>query len=111
MSKVEDVYEDVGVGGFVRIEWRNRRAEFSFYSIGGSKKEHILELLRKGFYDFNFNKINWPVYGHDPNISTYRDIFREEAILKEEYFWDGKYQDRHYLSLTKKEFDNLLILI
>ena len=109
-SKTNRVGQTIGVGGFVRIEWRNRKAEFSFYTITSNKEKAILEVLKKGFHDFNFHKITWPVYGHDPNLGIYRDIFSEEAVLKEEYFWEGKYHDRHYLSLTRKQFDKLSLV-
>lgn len=113
-DKHENVYPRIGCGGFVRMEWRNRKSEFSFYLGNKDFKnediiwESISNLLGIGFNVFNLNKVYWPVYGHDPNLKTYKEIFKEEAILKEEYFWMGKFQDRHYLSLTKKEFDNLL---
>ncbi len=106
---------DIGVGGFVRMEWRNRKAEFSYY-IGNEHYrtkdiiwESIINLLTLGFNVFNLNKVYWPVYSHDPNIGNYTKIFKEEAVLKEEYFWDGEFKDRYYLSITKKEFDKLLI--
>lgn len=99
---------DIGVGGFTRIEWRNRRAELTFYKSNNCKELHfvdpIQELINIGFQRFNFNKITWPVYEHDPNLPIYKTILKEEAILKEEYFWDGKFWDRHYLSITEQEF-------
>ncbi len=102
----------IGVGGFVRIEWRNRRAEFSFY-IGDDKyryptyiNEAINKLLSRGFYDYGFNKITWPIYSHDPSLDVYKETFKTEAVLKKEYFWNGKFQDRIYLSLLREEFDN-----
>ena len=99
------IHEDtipIGVGGFTRIEWRNRRSELTFY-LGNPKFEEYIEdclinLVEKGFREFNFHKITWPVYGHDPRLELYKGILDVEAILKEEYFWDGKFQDRIYLS-------------
>lgn len=89
----------IGVGGFTRIEWRNRKAELTFYNFYQQYiKESIIALLVKGFDEFNFHKITWPVYSHDPNLSLYQTIFNTEAILKYEYWWDGKFQDRIYLS-------------
>lgn len=104
MTIVED-HRIVGVGGFTRIEWRNRRAEFSFFTLSRNVREPILELLRKGFHEFGFHKITWPVYSHDPRLPIYQQIFKVEAVLEEEYFWSGKFQDRIYLSLTRREFD------
>ena len=103
----------IGAGGFTRIQWRSRRAELSFYV--GEKKERnsivikaaVIALLGKGFLEFNFHKITWPVYAHDVFLDQYQQIFETEAVLKEEYSWDGRMQDRYYLSLTKKQFDEL----
>src|SRR3990167_7681837 len=69
----------IGVGGFTRVEWRNRRAELTFY-LGDTKSEIYREecvhkLLEKGFNEFGFHKITWPVYGHDTNIQLYKTIF------------------------------------
>lgn len=109
----------IGVGGFTSIQWRNQKAELTFYvapegrySVDGSIEKSLMylslkELLKKGFYEFNFHKIYWPVFGHDVNLATYQSIFKTEAVLKEEYFWNGKYYDRLYLSLLRSEFDKL----
>ena len=101
------ILNNVAVGGFTRIEWRNQRAELTFYSIDQTDEEikiYITFLLDKGFREFNFHKITWPVYGHDPHLELYKTIFNAEAVLREEYYWNGVFQDRIYLSLLKKDF-------
>ena len=102
----------VGIGGFTRIEWRNRKAELSFY-VGNMDyfgMEQIPDVLRCildiGFKHYGFHKVTWPVYSHDPRMPIYQKVFETEAILKEEYFWDGRFHDRIYLSLTKAQFDD-----
>ena len=97
-----------GVCGFTRIQWRNRKAELSFY-IGHSEcnypyfiEKALNLILERGFNVWNFHKIYWPVYGHDPNLPIYKKIMEEEAVLKKEYYWDGKYYDRHYLVKYKE---------
>jgi len=99
---------ETGCGGFTRIEWRNQKAELTFY-IGETEfrkpliiKELLLGLLEKGFNEWNFNKIYWPVFGHDPNLEIYAQVFITESVMKDEYYWAGAFQDRHYLALTKK---------
>jgi len=103
----------IGVCGFTRIEWRNQRAELTYYRTDNldvipleSESSLLNALLNKGFNEFNFHKITWPVYSHDPHLLVYQNTFKTEAILKEEYYWDGKFQDRIYLSITKEEFKN-----
>lgn len=100
-----------GVAGFTRIQWKNRKAEVSLYiaNYGSLPKEQVIEgaiehLFYRAFDVFNFRKIYWPVYGHDPNLEWYKQFFTEEAVLKEEYYWHGKYYDRHYLVKYKKEY-------
>jgi len=96
------------VGGFVRIQWRNRRAELSYLRSEYSEysaREDIHTLIEMGFDHFGFNKLTWPVYSHNPYLNIIKSIMTEEAILKEEYFHDGAFLDRHYMSITKKQFD------
>jgi len=57
----------IGIGGFVRIEWRNQKAEFSFYIGDDSQREegvireaHTL-LMKKAFNEMNMNKVYWPI--------------------------------------------------
>lgn len=92
---------EIGVGGFTRIEWKNRKAEISFY-IGLKEFEFLIEpalklLIEKGFKEFGFHKIYWPVYSHDPHLPIYKKIFDVEAVLKEEHWFEG-WKDRVYLS-------------
>jgi len=103
----------IGVGGFTRIQWRNRRAELTFY-VGELEQRTadvivgaLYTILRKGFWELNLHKITWPVFGNDPNLPIYQKLIPAEAILKEEYFWGGRYYDRYYLSLTARKFDKL----
>jgi len=103
----------IGVGGFVRIEWRNRKAELSFYLCRGRHREKavilpaIKTILYRGFHELNFNKVVWPVFGHDTCLPIYRVALNLEATLRSEYFWHGKFYDRYYLSLLKREFDRM----
>lgn len=118
-------FGDIGVGGFVRIEWRNRKAELSMYLRGTEVivpekgmvpsdydprtdaiyKEALFELFRYGFDILGFNKITWPLYGHDPKLGLISMLMVEEAVLHDEYFWDGLFHNRHYFSIFKSEFD------
>ena len=100
-----------GVAGFTRIEWRNRKAEVSFYmsNSGNIPKEQLVSsafelLFYRAFDIFNFHKIYFPVYSHNPDLELYKQFFTEEAVLKEEYYWNGKYNDRHYLVKYSKEW-------
>src|SRR3990167_9374477 len=48
----------LAVGGYTRIEWRNRRAEVTFYNVSAHDiiiKDCLLEIVRTGFNHFNFH--------------------------------------------------------
>ena len=100
------VYDDIPIGvcGLTRIEWKNRKGELTFY-IGDDeyRKESVIiksitYLLNHYFSSFGLHKITWPVYSHDPNIAAYAKVMPCEAILKDEYWWNNKFNDRIYLS-------------
>lgn len=95
-----------GVGGFVRIDFRNRRGELSFYigeEIGiVTIKKALMAIIHYGTATLNLWKISFPCYSFNPKIPIYKEIMTEEYIAKNEYFWDGKYYDRIVLVVYNK---------
>lgn len=96
----EEITKDIGVGGFVRIDWRNRKGELSFY-VGESAycNESVFNLaipalLEYGFKTLGMHKIYFPVYSFNPYLLIYNKILKEEYVAKEEYYWKGKFYDR-----------------
>ncbi len=92
--------EDIGVGGFVRIDLRNRKAELSFY-VGKITfaSEKIIGMAISALLDYAFktlclHKVSFPCYSFNPYLEIYKKILKEEYIAKEEYYWNGKWQDR-----------------
>lgn len=90
----------VGVGGLVRLDWRNRKGELSFY-IGldsyRNKKvisECILSILDYSFKTLNLHKVYLPVYSFNYLLPIYETILKREYVAKEEYYWRGKFWDR-----------------
>ena len=91
--------EDIpqGVGGFTRIDWRNRKAELSFYVEEFDKvfvKKALLVLLAYATKTLNLHKIYWPVYSFNPHLKVYEEVMKREYVAKKEYYWEGKYHDR-----------------
>jgi len=87
-----------GVGGFVRIDWRNRKAELSFY-VGEEKftvyiSKALQSLMDYAFKTLNMHKIYFPVYSFNPYLEIYERCLEREYIAKSEYFWNGKWHDR-----------------
>jgi len=99
----------IGVGGFVRIDWRNRKGELSFYI--GTHTENtkkmvglaLSALLEYAFKTLGLHKIIFPCYSFNPNIPTYKETLTEEYTAKEEYYWDGKFWDRIILVAYKEK--------
>ena len=88
----------IGVGGYTRIDWRNRKAELSFYVAEVDNEEIITEALNKtllyGLATLNLYKIYFPVYSFNPRLEIYKKVMLEEYTAYNEYFWEGKYYHR-----------------
>lgn len=90
----------VGVGGIIRIDWRNSKGELSLYV--GEPQENpqaifsdaISTLVGYAFKTLNLYKIYWPVYSFNPHLPIYERCLKREYVAKEEYYWDGKFHDR-----------------
>lgn len=99
----------IGVGGFVRIDWRNRKAEVSFYVGDDDERtesnitEALLLLMDYAFETLNIRKVYFPVYEKNPNLAIYEKILTREYVAKQEYYWEGEYQDRIILVKYKNE--------
>ena len=96
--------KDIGVGGFTRIDWRNRKGEVSFY-IGdiSSMAEETVKLalshiIQYGLATLCLRKIYFPCYEFNPYLPYYKEVMNEEYIAKSEYYQDGKFWDRIILS-------------
>lgn len=101
----------IGVCGMTRIDWRNSKAELSFY-IGEPAwnttdvvHEGIRAILRYAFDTLAIHKVYFPVYQHNPNLEMYKAIMRHEYTAKNEYYWDGKLQDRIVLVAYASTFE------
>jgi len=100
------VYDNtpIGVGGYTRIDWRNRKAELSFY-VGENTyrtekiiSEALLLLVDYAFKTLGLHKIYFPVYSFNPYLPIYEKILQREYTAKEEYYWESKWHDRIILS-------------
>ncbi len=105
---IEHDNNKIGVGGFVRIDWRNRKGELSFY-VGESSfrtqeiiNKALMAIVGYGFKTLNLWKIYFPIYSFNPYLSMYKEVLKEEYIAKEEYYWQGKYYDRIILTAYNK---------
>ena len=105
----------IGAAGLLYINWINRAADFSFY-IGKNEiyvddKEVSIEsaklLIDYGFNNLNLNKIWMELYEFDKkkiDFFTKKFNFKQDGLLRQNCFEEGKYWDSYIISLLKSEY-------
>lgn len=72
-------------------------------------EESLRELLRRLFQEMNLNKciVQIPAF-QDPDLAILqRAGFTQEAVLRDEVFYEGRYHDALLLGLLREELQNL----
>lgn len=107
--------EAIGAAGLLYINWINRSADFSFY-IGkdkayiddeGMAKEAAALLIDYGFNNLNLNKIWMELYEFDIKkiaFFTKEFNFKQDGLLRQNCFEDGKYWDSVIISLLINDY-------
>ena len=94
----------IGVGGYTRIDWRNRKGEVSFYvgKVDSLDEKTIIEALSVvvayGLRTLNLFKVYFPCYSNNPYLEYYEKVMEREYTAPKEYYWNGVYLDRIILS-------------
>lgn len=107
----------IGCCGLVYINWIHRHADLSLY-IGhnesyiddeGYAEESCRLLLSYGFNEICLNKIWTEIYEFDFLKKTLfkRFSFKQDGLLRENYWYDGKWWDSRILSILKRDFENI----
>jgi len=102
----------IGDIGLNHINWLNKNANI-FFKIGekeywgkGIAAEASKLVITYGFTELNLHKIYSGIYS--PNSQSFEVSeklgFKKEAVLKEEIFVDGKYEDIHKFALFKQDW-------
>ena len=105
--------ELLGCCGFVYINWVHRHADLSLY-IGwqgayideeGYAEESCRLRLEYGFNELCLNKIWTEIYEFDEKKKALYDKFdfRQDGLLRQNYWYDGKWWDSRILSILKAE--------
>jgi RimJ/RimL family protein N-acetyltransferase/ubiquinone/menaquinone biosynthesis C-methylase UbiE len=99
----------IGACGLHYINWRTRSAEFGIFlgakRGGGRGKEALLLMCDYGFKELNLHKIWCEVYDNNDSIGLYRHIgFKDEGVLRDNYYHDGKYGNSNILSVIEDEW-------
>ena len=105
----------IGAAGLLYINWINRSADFSFY-IGengtyiddkGYADEAASLLIEYGFNNLNLNKVWMELYEFDRQKLTFfknKFDFKQDGILRENCFEDGKYWNSEIISLLRRDY-------
>jgi len=113
IRRMED-NELLGCCGFVYINWVHRHADLSLY-IGwndayiddeGYAEESCKILLDYGFKELCLNKVWTEIYEFDEKKkSLYEKFgFKQDGLLRQNYWYNGKWWNSRILSLLKNEF-------
>jgi len=97
----------IGVCGLVHIDWKNRSGEYSIY-IGDEKnrgkgyaRETDCLVFNYGFKELGLHKMWVEIYDNVERVVAIRlkQGFVEEGILRDTYWYDGRWWNSHILSL------------
>lgn len=108
----------IGVCGLAYINWIHRHADLSLY-IGidniyidthetGWAWQAMDVLLRYGFNELNLHKVWTEIYAFDEKKHElfHRYGLHQDGVLRDNYFYDGVYQDSHLFSILAEEWRN-----
>lgn len=103
--------EPVGTIGFHRWDKNNKIAELGYdlckkYWRKGIMNEAMSKVLEFGFKKMDLNRIQ--AFVHVDNIASYnilrRNGFYAEGVIRDMYFFRGKYHDHYMMSLLLKDY-------
>lgn len=101
----------IGVAFLNHIHPVYRTGEFGItlghpeYRGKGYGKDMLKTLLKYGFEELNLNRIWCEVYSNNESVHMYRKIgFKDEGILRQHVFKNGKYLDSYILGMLKTEY-------
>lgn len=104
----------LGCCGLCYINWVHKNADLSLY-IGyensyidneGYAKEACELMFVYGYDELNLRKIWTEIYEFDePKFQLYTEMgFHQDGMLRDQYFYDGRYWNSRMLSLLSDEF-------
>lgn len=120
-SKLDDMFvvlvdgEPVGLCGLTHINWKDRVAEISYYL--GKMTNPATDVAvgievygffkKKGFGEYNLHRLHGEAYlFNEAGIKLALSCgFRQEGILRQAVFWEGKYWDSIIIGMLAEEYD------
>lgn len=117
MFSIRDIAcgELIGCCGLCYINWVHRHSDLSLY-IGkdhvyiddeGLAQEACQLLFHYGFQELALHKIWTEIYDFDKKkLDLYSRLgFKQDGMLRDQYFYDGKWHDSRMMSLLKGDWD------
>lgn len=113
-----DTEEYLGVCGLCYINWVHRNADLSLYigkdniyidtHKGGYCFDILDQLFEYGFNRLNMHKVWCEIYSFDDKKHELFDNYglTKDGVLRDNYFYDGKYQNSHLFSILEDEWRN-----
>lgn len=119
-SRLDDMFvvlvdgESVGLCGLTHINWKDRSAEISYY-LGKSMNPaddvalgmEVYEFFKKkAFREYNLHRLWGEAYAFNKGgvALALKCGFRQDAVIRDVVFWDGKYWDSIIVSMLAKEY-------
>ncbi|OGC22602.1 hypothetical protein A3J90_06985 [candidate division WOR-1 bacterium RIFOXYC2_FULL_37_10] len=120
ISKLDDMFivlmddAPVGICGLTHINWKDRSAEISYYL--GKKTNSVTDvalgigvydfLKKKCFDEYNLNRLWGEAWAFNQGgiKLALKCGFKQEGVLRQTVFWDGKYWDSVIVSILAEEY-------
>jgi RimJ/RimL family protein N-acetyltransferase len=108
-----DVDQPVGVTGFHKLDFKNRHAEFGI-AVGdkqtwgmGLGTEATFLMVQYAFETLNLNRVALQVYEYNVRgLRAYEKVgFRQEGVLRQENYREGRYWDTILMAILRQEWD------
>ncbi|WP_428326230.1 GNAT family N-acetyltransferase [Nitrosopumilus sp.] len=104
----------IGYGGFVHIDWKNKRAEISFLTDPARMNARLYEkdfslfldvIFKIGFKEIGFNKLTTETFEIRPKTMNILEQkgFKKEGLLKDHVKVNGKYVNSIIHGILKKD--------
>ena len=107
--EIEEEPHQVGVCGLTSIDRVNQSAEFSLYIAPehqrkGYGRHALVELLKRGFYAHNLNRIWGETFEGNPALKMFKSLgMKVEGTLRQSYYRDGHFIDSQIVSMLRSE--------
>ncbi len=120
LSRSDDMFmvlldgKPVGICGLTHINWKDRSAEVSYHlGVTSSPAQNVAIgidvyefLKKKGFGEYNLHRLLGEAFAYNPGGIKLAEKcgFKQEGVLRETVFCDGKYWDSVIVGMLADEY-------